>query len=86
MREKSDVGADIYIEDAPANIDALRAAGKRVIVFTNSTNRHVPEGRGGRADTWDEAERLVRGRYYKWLRKRDLPLPPGPGLPPLEDE
>ncbi|WP_370410833.1 hypothetical protein [Streptomyces fradiae] len=86
MREKGDVGADIYIEDAPSNIDALRAAKKRVIVFTNSTNRHIPDGRGGRANTWDEAERLVRKRYYKWLRKRSLPLPPGPGLPPSEVE
>jgi 5'(3')-deoxyribonucleotidase len=81
MQEKGDVGADIYIEDSPSNIAKLRKANKKVIVFTNSTNRRLPDG-DGRADAWDEAERLIRNEYYNWRTKRNLPLPPQPGVAP----
>jgi len=81
MKDKGDVGADIYIEDSPGNIAGLRAVGKTAIVFTNSTNRRLPDG-DGRANTWDEAERLIRNDYYSWRTERDLPLPPQPGVSP----
>jgi len=42
MKEKSQVGADIYIEDSPENILQLREAGLHTICFSNSTNRHIP--------------------------------------------
>jgi 5'(3')-deoxyribonucleotidase len=56
MGEKTAVGADLYIEDTPKNVQALRAAGAPTIVFTNSTNRELD---GPRADDWLEVERLV---------------------------
>ena len=56
MREKGAVGADLYIEDAPHNIERLRAEGNKVIVFTTSTNRSLE---GLRADTWTQVVELV---------------------------
>lgn len=58
MKAKDAVGADLYVEDSPSNVERLRAAGNQVIVFTNSTNRLMV---GPRADTWDEVEALVVG-------------------------
>jgi 5'(3')-deoxyribonucleotidase len=56
MRDKAAVGADIYIEDSPQSVEALRTDGHDVVVFTNSTNRGVT---GPRADNWGDVERLV---------------------------
>ena len=56
MKDKVAVGADLYVEDAPGNVQELRADGNPTIIFTNSTNRHLP---GPRADSWDEVEHLV---------------------------
>lgn len=57
LADKAAVGADLYVEDSPANIEHLRSHGHRAIVFTSSTNRHLP---GPRADTWDEVYAMVR--------------------------
>ena len=54
--EKSAVGADLYIEDSPKNIERLRDEGQKTIVFTNSTNEDLPEPR---ADNWDEVVKMV---------------------------
>lgn len=62
MRDKSAVGADLYLEDSPANIAALRADGNDVIVVSNSTNLDLP---GPRARDWDEIERMVLERLAK---------------------
>jgi len=56
MQEKAAVGADLYLEDAPRNVEQLRAEGLHTIVFTNSTNEHLP---GPRADTWLQVVDLV---------------------------
>jgi 5'(3')-deoxyribonucleotidase len=53
--EKVAVGADMYIEDTPKSVEALRAVATTV-VFTNSTNRDVDDPR---TDDWDQVERLV---------------------------
>jgi 5'-nucleotidase len=50
------VQADAYVEDAPHNIEALRAGGNTVIVFDQPYNRDMG---GLRARTWDEVERIV---------------------------
>ena len=57
LGQKPQVEADAYIDDAPHNIEALRAEGNEVIVFDQPYNRAVT---GRRARTWDDAERLVR--------------------------
>ncbi|MGH9003519.1 MAG: 5' nucleotidase, NT5C type, partial [Acidimicrobiia bacterium] len=82
MRKKGDVGADLYVEDSPENIGDLRAMGREVIVMSNPANGDVPEGFGGRAAGWAEAEDMIRARYYDWLGQRGLALPPGAGLAP----
>lgn len=59
MPDKTAVQADVYLEDAPKNIEQLRDAGCDVIIFENSTNLLVP---GKRAHDWNEAEGLIRRR------------------------
>ncbi|NTU93467.1 MAG: 5'-nucleotidase [Chlorobiaceae bacterium] len=56
MKEKSQVGADIYVEDSPDNIEQLRDKGLFTICFGNSTNRHIVEPR---AESWEEVYILV---------------------------
>jgi 5'(3')-deoxyribonucleotidase len=82
MNEKGDVGADLYIEDTPQNILKLRDERKKVIIYSNSTNRLLPDGPDGRANTWEDAERMIRDCYYNWRTQRHLALPPSPGTPP----
>jgi 5'(3')-deoxyribonucleotidase len=60
--DKVAVGANMYVEDAPHNVEALRQVAP-TIVFTNSTNRHLPSPR---ADTWQEVEGLVLEAQQEW--------------------
>lgn len=60
--DKADVKADIYIDDAPYNIDSLRKNGKNAIVYGQAYN----EGYDNRVENWEEAEREIR---------RQAPLP-----------
>ena len=68
MQQKTAVGADLYIEDSPANIERLRAEGQKTIVFTNSTNEHLP---GPRANNWDEVLRAGAGRESERGNRRE---------------
>jgi len=63
MRDKGAVGAHIYVDDSPGNIEKLRSEGNAAIVFSNSTNRDLAEPR---AETWLEVERLVMAEYGRW--------------------
>jgi 5'(3')-deoxyribonucleotidase len=63
MQEKAAVGADLYIEDSPANIERLRAEGQKTIVFSNSTNEHLP---GPRANTWNDVLDLALSEKRAW--------------------
>lgn len=56
LGNKPDVGADVYIDDAPHNVDALRAAGNAVIVFDQPYNKDLD---GPRVSGWDQVEDLV---------------------------
>lgn len=67
MKDKAAVGADLYIEDSPSNIAALRADGHETIVFTNSTNLDIDPPR---ANTWEEVETLVMGAFERWQMKQ----------------
>ena len=66
MKDKAAVGADLYIEDTPANIEQLRAEGHHTIVFTNSTNVHLDPPRAG---SWTEMESMILKAQAEWLRK-----------------
>lgn len=65
MAAKSSVDANVYVEDSPGNIQLLRAAGKKVIVMRNSTNRHI---RGPAAESWREVEEWVKGERRRVVR------------------
>lgn len=65
IKEKTDVGADLYVDDSPDNVRSLREQGHETIVFTNSTNRELE---GPRADSWDELEQMVRDSYRSWKK------------------
>jgi 5'-nucleotidase len=56
LGDKPQVEADVYIDDAPHNVEALRSSGNTVIVFDQPYNRAVD---GLRASTWPEVEALV---------------------------
>jgi 5'(3')-deoxyribonucleotidase len=57
MKEKDQVGANIYIDDAPDNIESLRSRGFYTICYANSTNKAVG---APRAKGWDEVYELVK--------------------------
>jgi 5'(3')-deoxyribonucleotidase len=66
MRAKEQVGADIYIEDAPENVASLRDKKLFTICFANSTNKSV---KPPRAETWKQVYELVHARVRS--RKSD---------------
>jgi 5'(3')-deoxyribonucleotidase len=66
MQQKTAVGADLYIEDSPTNIERLRAEGAKTIVFTNSTNEQLP---GPRASTWEEVVQMALAEKANWERE-----------------
>jgi hypothetical protein len=63
MKEKEQVGADIYVDDSPDNVRRLRNKGLYTICFSNSTNRMLEEPR---ANTWEEIYQLV----HRWAEDR----------------
>ncbi len=60
MKEKEQVGADIYVEDSPANVASLRGKGYYTICFGNSTNKSIPPPR---VASWQEAYELIQRRF-----------------------
>jgi 5'(3')-deoxyribonucleotidase len=63
MNDKGAVGAHVYIDDSPDNINSLRKLGCKTIVYTNSTNRGIA---GPRANNWLEVERMVMEAREEW--------------------
>jgi 5'-nucleotidase len=70
MGDKPNVGADVYVDDSPRNIAALRDAGRTAIVFDQPYNRDLA---GPRAASWAEVGDLVLAELD--ARSRQLPLP-----------
>lgn len=68
IADKADVGGDLYIDDAPHNVEALRGQGYDVIVMDHAYNRHLP---GPRTAGWDEVEALVRAKL-DWVNADPL--------------
>ena len=69
---KPEVQADLYIDDAPHNITALRDAGNEVIAFAQPYNVDVG---GLRAATWEEVASIVLARLVAEGRPVHQPLP-----------
>ncbi|MFP5308747.1 MAG: 5' nucleotidase, NT5C type [Actinomycetes bacterium] len=55
VAKKGDVGCDLYVDDAPHNVEALRDIGRRTIVYDWPYNRHLD---GPRARSWADIEEL----------------------------
>jgi 5'(3')-deoxyribonucleotidase len=60
MKEKEQVGADIYVEDSPENIQRLREKGLYTICFANSTNQKVADPR---AKSWEQVYHLIHAKW-----------------------
>lgn len=58
LGQKPQVDADVYVDDAPHNVTALRRRGSTVVVFDQPYNRGLD---GPRAKSWPEVEHLVLG-------------------------
>ena len=69
---KPEVDADLYVDDAPHNIAALRDAGNEVIAFAQPYNVDIG---GLRAETWDEIESIVLARLVAGGHVVHQPLP-----------
>ena len=66
LGDKPEVEADAYVDDAPHNVEALRAAGNDVIVFDQPYNGHVDgpgpaRGRRSRASLPGPSSSKARG-------------------------
>lgn len=66
MKAKEQVGADIYVEDAPTNIGKLRSGGLPTICFANSTNKRVSPPR---ANSWEEVYKLIHEHVSRMPQK-----------------
>jgi 5'(3')-deoxyribonucleotidase len=73
MKDKEQVGANMYIEDGPANIERLRQKKLYAICFANSTNKSIAAPRAG---SWKEVYTIVH-REWQTTRKLDTTSPHG---------
>jgi 5'(3')-deoxyribonucleotidase len=60
MKDKDQVGADIYVDDSPRTIDTLREHGHYAICFGNSTNERLA---APRARDWADTYRLIKAKW-----------------------
>lgn len=69
---KPEIQADAYVDDAPHNIIALRAAGNDVIAFSQPYNREID---GLRAANWAQVEAIVTDLAAQKLGAVPVQLP-----------
>lgn len=69
---KSDIGADVYVEDGPHNIEAFQRDGRDVIIFDQPYNAHLD---GPRARDWVEVEAMVLDRLARHRGAAQAQLP-----------
>jgi 5'(3')-deoxyribonucleotidase len=72
LGRKPEVEADLYVDDAPHNVLALRARGNDVVVFDAPYNAGVGDPR---AHSWDEIEEVVVARMAARGLAVQPPLP-----------
>lgn len=71
--DKPDVGADLYVDDAPHNIVRLREAGREAIVFDHPYNRGLE---GPRATNWSQVVAHVQSELTRRDAQQQLPFDP----------
>lgn len=64
---KTTVGADLYVDDAPHNYEALVGAGIPCVLYDQVYNRHVDAPL--RARGWKETEEIVLNYYNEWKKR-----------------
>jgi len=64
---KADASANLHLDDAPYQIESLRAAGEKVLVFDQVYNRELD---GPRARDWDEVVTHVLSARDAWAADR----------------
>ncbi len=67
--DKASVGCDLYIDDSPGNIAALRAAGNDAIIFTQEYNKDLP---GLRGDTWPDVAAIITEKLDEQRHLRSI--------------
>lgn len=72
LGDKPQVEADAYLDDAPHNVEALRATGAEVLIFSQPYNAHLD---GPRAAGWWEVEHWVLDRVAASGRMVQPPMP-----------
>lgn len=65
---KSDASADMHIDDAPHQIEALREAGQNVLIYDQPYNRHL---QAPRAVGWPDVVTQVLAAQQLWLAARN---------------
>ncbi len=61
---KADASADLHLDDAPYQVESLRASGQDVLVFDQPYNQHLA---GPRARGWDDVVRHVLAAQQRWI-------------------
>ena len=69
MKQKDQVGADIYMDDSPENVEALRRRKFYTICFGNGTNSDVPQPR---VKSWKQAYDVIHKHSGSPLKQRIL--------------
>jgi 5'(3')-deoxyribonucleotidase len=64
---KADASADMHLDDAPHQIEALRGAGENVLVFDQRYNQHLASPR---ACGWPDVVAKVLDAQYAWQLAR----------------
>ncbi|MFM7088756.1 MAG: 5' nucleotidase, NT5C type [Candidatus Paceibacterota bacterium] len=64
---KPDASADMHLDDAPFQIEGLKQAGERVLIFDQSYNRHLE---GERAVGWGDVVTKVLAARDEWASGR----------------
>jgi 5'(3')-deoxyribonucleotidase len=67
LRDKTMIDANLFIDDSPEQVNALRAAGKAVVCFGDATNVNVSPPR---LEAWPQVEEYVLARQAEWLAQR----------------
>lgn len=76
LKAKDQVGADVYVDDAPQNILALREKHFFTICFANSTNARIA---APRAQSWSQVYSLIH-EYASNSHRKDAYAPSNPGI------
>lgn len=75
VKDKTTVGCDLLVDDAPHNILAARDAGVPTVVFDQPYNRHLA---GPRATNWVDLTAQVLEAFTSWQQATPTPVASAP--------